>query len=1454
MRRETLVPVFVLLLSLSNQSVNAQSRGSSNLNDIERTNPDTRITQALDERRLVTIKGNVHPLARPEFDQGAVSDTQPLRRMLLLLQRSTDQEAALEKLLEQQQDKSSTDYHSWITPDQFGKEFGPADADIQTVTNWLQLHGLQVTKVSAGRTIIEFSGTAGEVRGAFHTEMHSYRVNGETRFANATDPQIPAALAPVVVGPVSLNNFPVKSHLLKLGSFFRSKETGETKPLTTIPNCGPANCFGLGPADFATIYSSAPLLGGTPKIDGTGQTIAIVGESNINVADVTDFRTIFNLPQNFSASNILLDGPDPGMNPSEGESDLDVQWAGAVAPGATIDFVTSAPTETTAGIHLSALYIVENNLAGVMSESFGDCEQNIGTLNQFYNSLWEQAAAQGITVVLSTGDGGSAGCDNFNTAQTATQGLAVSGFASTGFNVAVGGTDFDDVNKWTQFWNTTNNSTTEGSALGYIPEIPWNDSCAQLGLNGCGASAPQGSLNIVAGSGGVSTLYSKPYWQSGLGVPLDGHRDLPDVSLFASNGFDASFYIFCQRDASGNAPCSLSSGGSTFQGVGGTSASAPAFAGIMALVNQSLATANNPAPRQGNANYVLYQLFKKQVNASPAINCNSSTTPSSSCTFYDVTRGNSALANSTTGTNSVPCSGGSPNCSSAVAGTNGILVTAGSPPVAAYSTAAGYDLATGLGSVNVANLVRNWTTVASLPSITTLSAMVNGQPVVSIGGITHGTPVSLTSTVAAGQGASGTPSGQVALLATPNPNTGIPGPSLGFDVLTLSSGTAIGTNVILPGGTYSLTAHYQGDGTFGSSDSTPGISVNVSAEPSNTLISLPTFDPNAGSETGNTPTSLVYGSLYLARIDVGNAQAVLAFPPKPSCTPPACPTGTITWTDSLNGAPAIPLDGGSLALNSAGYAEDRLIQLSAGSHMLSANYSGDSSYSRSSATYAITVTPAPTSVTIQPFTTNQVVTGVPFQILVTGTGQTPSGAAPTGTITFFDGAAALGSPVAVNGSPGQNGMSPSLRLVANLTLASGGSHSLSAQYSGDSNFASSTSAPLTVNVLNATTLTVTATPSTFNLGTTVTVTAVIDTKVSSSNTTLKPTGAVTFGGPSGPLPNTPATISTGADAGGNWQITATITDTPQQSGLYFVTYAGDTNYVGNQQTSNVVNVILPDFSITPNPSSLTITAGQSGSSTLTLAPQTNMTSTVNLSCALPALVGTTCTLSPMSVGLSNNVSGSSALTISIVGPSSTTSALDVTRRRVDPFRLFPPVIWIILMWVAAVMACLTALRRLRMARGIAFASIMLVALGCGGGSTSGPVGNGGGGGSGGPAPTTTSISVSSAKVPATSPFTLTARISSSNATGTVNFFDGQPGGVAAGLAPPVAVVNGTAQLQAVLNVVGTHQLFAQYSGDSQNQSSQSGSLNVTATGTSSVQVTATSGVLLHVVSVQITVQ
>src|SRR5207249_8001805 len=437
----------------------------------------------------------------------------------------------------------------------------------------------------------------------------------------------------------------------------------------------------VGPADFAKIYNIPSTL------DGTGGKIAIIGFSSIDVNDARAFRTLFGLAANDPI--IVNNGPDPGINGEEGEADLDVQLSGAVAPKATIHYINSEGTLTSDPLFLGAGYVVDNNSDDVMSLSFGSCEAGLGaTTNAFLNSLWEQAAAQGITVTVSAGDNGTAGCDNFNTAFAATSGLAVNGIASTPFNIAVGGTDFDDVGNQAAFWNQNpgaNDPVTRLSAKGYIPEVPWNDSCAATAtptnLTTCATAD-----NIVAGSGGPSALYAKPAWQSGItpnGIAAgDNHRYLPDVSLFASDGpASLSFYVVCQADAvtAGSPPSCVpdAQGQLSFLGVGGTSASAPSFARIIALIAQSEFNAGR-SRRQGNANPVLYKIAQTAANS-----CNSSTqplTPPATCVFY----------NQTKNTNAVPCAGGSANCSSTTSGTNGVLVTtSGTTKTPAFTATAG---------------------------------------------------------------------------------------------------------------------------------------------------------------------------------------------------------------------------------------------------------------------------------------------------------------------------------------------------------------------------------------------------------------------------------------------------------------------------------------------------------------------------------------------------------------------------------------------------------------------------------------------------------------------------------------------------------------------------------------------------------------------------------------------
>jgi subtilase family serine protease len=622
----------------------------------------SRITQAVDETKIFSLRGNTHPFARPQFDQGTAPPDLPMERMMLVLKHSPEQEAALERLMAEQLDKSSPNFHRWLTPEEFGQKFGPNDADIQRISSWLTSHGFQINSVAKGRNVIEFSGHASQVREALHTEIHRYVVNGQEHWANASDPQIPAALAPVVAGVNTLHNFHRKPMARRLGEFSRSKTTGEVRPvnpeftyLVGSP-CGLNNtCFAVGPADFAAIYHVQQLWSAAPTaIDGTGQTIAIVNDSNINMADAQNFRTLFGLPVN--NPHVIFAGTDPGLTGDEIEADIDTQWTGAIAKNATIDLVIAANTMTSNGVDLAAQFVVQNNVAPILSESFGACEVTLGSSgNQFFNGLWQQAATQGITVLVSTGDSGSAGCENPDpnliTPQPSSTGVAVSGISSTPFNTAVGGTDFNQFGNQSTFWNnaptTSATGQTQLTAKGYIPENVWNDSCtnAVYGAAGfssniitnCNDTAVSPSFIVpIATGGGPSTVYSKPSWQTAL-TPADGQRDVPDVSLFAGAGLVGSFYVICQQDAdTNNAACDLNSPFQNFSAVGGTSASTQAFAGIMALVLQK----NSPNAGLGLINPTLYTLAALQ---SPA-NCNSSS-PAASCIFNDVT----------IGTNSVPC-------------------------------------------------------------------------------------------------------------------------------------------------------------------------------------------------------------------------------------------------------------------------------------------------------------------------------------------------------------------------------------------------------------------------------------------------------------------------------------------------------------------------------------------------------------------------------------------------------------------------------------------------------------------------------------------------------------------------------------------------------------------------------------------------------------------------------
>ncbi len=606
----------------------------------------------IDENDRVVLPGNVPPKARPEFDVGPPDPSLPMNRTILLLKIAPEKQAELDRLVAEQQDPSSPNFHQWLTPEEFGKRFGRSPEEIATVKGWLTSHGFAIDETAKGGTWINFSGTAADVNSAFRTEMHDYQVNGQLRHANSTDPSIPRALAGLVAGPVSLHNFPRKAmHTPRRQIIDAEKAQAKPKPgYTEQPNAPDGSVYDLAPGDFAIIYDVNAVY--NMGYDGAGVTIAIVGRTipaaggsqTAAIAKWNTFRSTFGLPVTDTSPVITVNGPSPGDlgADEDAEADLDVEWSGAVATGATIKFVASESTNSADGVDLSAQYIVDHNLAPILSDCFGTCEsQNAtgATNNAFYNSLWEQAASQGITVFVVTGDTGAYDCTDNN--GNPERGKAVNGLASTPYNIAVGGTTLSDDSA---YWNSSN-SADGVSALGYMPEVGWNE-----------WNAPEDWTELASG-GGPSSLYDKPAWQVCPGVPNDGHRDMPDVSLNAD--VNLGYRVYTCYNATG--PCTATDGNPAdgFFVFGGTSAASPSFAGIMALIVQSAG-----GQRQGNFNSVLYPLGNAQYSGvSGAIPV-----------FHDIISGN-----------------------------NGFVGDGVNLP--GYSCTPYYDLVTGLGSVDAANLL-----------------------------------------------------------------------------------------------------------------------------------------------------------------------------------------------------------------------------------------------------------------------------------------------------------------------------------------------------------------------------------------------------------------------------------------------------------------------------------------------------------------------------------------------------------------------------------------------------------------------------------------------------------------------------------------------------------------------------------------------------------------------------
>lgn len=927
-----------------------------------------RITKTINEQSRVTIGGSKHPLAQPQFDIGSVNPDLKLDRMLLVLGASPQQEKDLQGFLKSQQDRTSPNYHHWLTPEEFGEKFGPAPQDLATVKGWLAAEGFTVESVARSGRWVEFSGTAGETEHAFSTVMRQYKVGQSTHIGNASEISLPAAISPVVRGLASLHDFFKKPMIHEFVRAQRNPD-GSYTPITPDATLqGPkGTVHALSPGDFAKIYQLGPLYTAAPTpLNGSGVTIAIVARHFADGFDMTAFRSLTGLPPaSFIETLTLPNDPDPDKSAEdEIEADLDSEWAGGVAPGATINLVVSSSTATSDGVDLSSAYIVDHNLAPVMSVSFGDCEAALGPAeNSFFKELWQQAAAQGISVMVSSGDSGAAGCDQLTQATAATGGLAVSGVSSTPFNTAVGGTEFQDSTNTGIFWSTVNSSSGV-SVNGYIPEAAWNESC-----NPNAPASPCAGVGFIlaSGGGGASALYPKPDWQNGIrGVPSDAARDVPDIS-FSAAAHDG--YVICALNSCASNQIEI---------IGGTSASSPAFAGVMAIINQA-------AGRQGLANYKLYELAR---NPSAFCDSNSRSNPTvappANCIFNDVSSGNNSV-----------------------------------PGLVGFSAGPAFDLVSGLGSVNAANLVNAWNAIP----LQTTTVAISSSGGTTITGI-HGQPAPLSVTVTGGL-PSPAPGGNVALKSSVTGGVGavaVSGPATG------NKGTFDGTVSNLPGGTYTLTGHYPGDGQFGPSDSN-AITVNISPEASS--VKMGTFSVNlAGAKIA--ASSFPYGGVMALHGDVAGLSGQ------------GVPTGSVTFQES--GSAQVL---GRSDLNVKGEGEAFLLggntfpaALTVGTHPLAAHYFGDGSFGSSdSAPFTVTITKG-----------NPVVLPVSSQTDLAATAPSnlvafvaPTGnLTPTGTVQFFDDGTPIGSPATID---------PRLsEAILPFSPVAAGDHTFTASYSGDGTY------------------------------------------------------------------------------------------------------------------------------------------------------------------------------------------------------------------------------------------------------------------------------------------------------------------------------------------------------------------------------------------------------------------
>jgi len=797
-----------------------------------------RVVSAVNDGSRVSLSGTISGRAKHSVDLGLAPAGTKLSSMSLRFSMTQAQQTDLNQLLAAQLDPSSPSYHQWLTPEQFGARFGLSSSDLTKVSAWLTSQGFAITSVARSSTFITFSGTVAQAQQAFGASIHTVSFNGEQHITNLTEVALPSAIAGVVNTVTGLDDFKLKPH-----SRGRSVPIDSSKPLYTQTINGVTSHF-LSPADWYTIYDVAPLT--TAGITGTGVTVGVMGQTDIIPAQVAAFRTAAGLPANAPTLKLVPTSADPGI--SEGDIDeaqIDVEWSGSAAQGATILYVYSTD------VFNSLTYAIDNKVAPILTISYGLCEAGWGTATLASDNLMlAQANAQGQTVMSAAGDAGATDCD---VTGLATEGLNVDFPGSSPYVTAAGGTMFTgDINTPATYWSSTN-GTNGSSVLSYIPEQPWNETTATAGL---GDSSGNGG---GAGGGGTSAFFSKPSWQTGTGVPSDGSRDVPDISLNAAAQHDG--YLVCsEEDGENEEPCAngfLTSTG-TANVFGGTSFVAPSFAGILALVEQKLGTPTGTG--LGNIGPTLYGFL---------------TGPTYTSVFHDIIAGN----------NSVPCTQGTLNCP------NGGSI--------GFNAGTGYDQASGIGSFDISQLVNGWSSVKPTPSVVTPGGC-NQAPNSATTGNCGVSTTALTTTSAICAVSSGT----LALSVTVNGSIAATAPTgtvqfyvdnaaVTGGVVTLSGGTAtypLNTSSLSSGG-HMISAVYSGDSNYaGSKGTLLGPAVNTGIYPNGSLASV---DIVSGKDFGFTPCT---GSATTVTVQPGATSSGITL----TVTPAGGFTGTVNLTATNN--------------------------------------------------------------------------------------------------------------------------------------------------------------------------------------------------------------------------------------------------------------------------------------------------------------------------------------------------------------------------------------------------------------------------------------------------------------------------------------------------------------------------------------------------------------------------